>query len=464
MADVQIPECPNCRRLIALIEQLHISYGKRIAELEARIARLERNSSNSHKPPSSDIVKPKPPSQGNKRSIGGQSGHKRHERKPFGPEEIDRTRLYTLEHCPDCGGSLKEAPADKAAPHVIQQVDLPEKPVIVTEHRALAYWCAHCQKVHYARLAAGVESAGLVGPRLSALVAWLKTQGHASYSTIQQLLGDVLGLKVSRGHLVNLVERAAAALHGPYEELRAALPEQARLNVDETGNKQGPHKSWTWCSRAPFFTFFKIARSRGSVVLMEMLGAGFRGVLCCDYFSAYRKYMRENKVRVQFCMAHLVREARFLAEHTGLTGSYGEALVERLRALFHVYHRTESMPTEALERERRELLRVASRPPDTRPARNMADRFLQHAESYFRFIAGPHVEPTNNLAEQALRHIVIDRRITQGTRGIEGSLRCERLWTAAATCRQQGRSVFAYFHRALHAPLTGQPPPSLLAA
>jgi transposase len=470
MADAQIPECSNCRRLIGLIEQLHISYGKRIAELEARIARLERNSSNSHRPPSSDIVKPKPPAGKveKKRSIGGQPGHPRHERKPFPPEQIDRTQEYRLEHCPDCGGSLQEAPPEKSAPRVLQQVELPEKPVIVTEHRAPAYWCPHCQKVHYARLSAGVESAGLVGPRLSALVAWLKAQGHASYSTIQQFLGDVLGLKVSRGHLVNLVGKAAAALDAPYEELRAALCVQPRLNVDETGNKEGPNKSWTWCLRAPFFTVYRIVRSRGSKVLVEMLGTVFKGVLCCDYFSAYRKYMRQNGVQVQFCMAHLVREARFLAEHTGPTGSYGEEMVERLRALFHLYHRSDSMPQQALqaalERERRKLLRAATHPPDTRLARNMAQRFLEHAESYFRFTEAPALEPTNNLAEQALRHVVIDRRITQGTRGIVGSLRCERLWTARATCHQQGRSVFEYFCCALHAHLAGQPPPSLLAA
>ena len=94
----------------------------------------------------------------------------------------------------------------------------------------------------------------------------------------------------------------------------------------------------------------------------------------------------------------------------------------------------------------------------------MAERFRRHADAYFRFITTPGVEPTNNLAEQALRFVVIQRRITQGTRGPTGRTWCERIWTAAATCRQQGQSVFEFLRGTLHAHFTGQPPPSLLPA
>jgi transposase len=437
--------------------------------LEAEMARLRRDSSNSHKPPSSDIVKPKPPERpsGKRRSIGGQPGHPRHERKPFAPDQIDESRLYALQHCPGCGGSLQEAPADTAAPRVLQQVELASKPLVITEHRAPAYWCPHCRKFHRAPLPAEVMAAGLVGARLTALVGWLKAQAHASYSTIQALLRDVLGVDVSRGQLVGLAQKAAAALDAPYSELREALPAQERLNVDETGHKERGRRLWTWCLRSPLYTLFKVAPSRGSKVLLESLGREFAGVLGCDYFSAYRKYMTETHASVQFCHAHLVRDVRFLATHLGPTGRYGEELLERLRGLFHIFHRREEMSCEdfqgALERQRRKLVSFATHPPDTRPARNMAERFLRHADAYFRFITTAGVEPTNNLAEQALRSVVIDRRITQGTRGIEGRWRCERLWTAAATCRQQGRSVFDFLHGALHAYLAGQPAPSLLA-
>jgi len=450
---------------MALIEELHSSYGKRIAELEARIARLEKDSSNSHKPPSSDIVKPPPPARrhGKKRRIGGQPGHPRHQRPPLAPDQIDETRLYALAQCPDCGGALQPSPQP---PRVIQQVELVQKPVIVTEHRAPAYWCAHCRKVHRAQLPAEVVAAGLVGARLTALVAWLKGSAHASYATIQTLLGDVLGVRLSKGQLARLVRKASSALAPAHVELRQALASQARLNVDETGHKECGKNLWTWCFRAPGYTVFKIDESRGSKVLLEALGEEFDGVLGCDYFSAYRKYMGDIGAQVQFCLAHLIRDVKFLTTLDGATRKYGARLLGRLRRLFRMIHRRDRMRPErlerALERERRGIVRAARHPPRTREARNMAERFRRHADAYFRFITTPGIEPTNNLAERALRFVVIDRRITQGTRGEAGRAWCERIWTAATTCRQQGRSLFAFLQRALHAHFTRQPAPSLL--
>ncbi len=100
--------------------------------------------------------------------------------------------------------------------------------------------------------------------------------------------------------------------------------------------------------------------------------------------------------------------------------------------------------------------------PATRASRNLAKRLESHGESYFRFITTPGVEPTNNLAEQAIRFVVIDRLITQGTRSERGDRWCERIWTVMATCSQQGRSVFAYLEAAVTAWFHGEEAPSLL--
>jgi len=93
---------------------------------------------------------------------------------------------------------------------------------------------------------------------------------------------------------------------------------------------------------------------------------------------------------------------------------------------------------------------------------NLKKRFMEHAAGYLRFLNDPHVEPTNNVAERALRHCVIDRKVTQGTRGETGERWCERAWTAIMTCRKQGRSAFEFFRDALRAYTNGTPAPSLL--
>jgi len=81
---------------------------------------------------------------------------------------------------------------------------------------------------------------------------------------------------------------------------------------------------------------------------------------------------------------------------------------------------------------------------------------MEHWDAYFQFITTPGIEPTNNLAEQALRFVVIDRRITQGTRSPRGRHWSERIWTTIATCSQQSRSVFHFLHRAIHAHFTNR--------
>ena len=137
-----------------------------------------------------------------------------------------------------------------------------------------------------------------------------------SYSSIRKFLRDVVGVTISRGQLRKLVGKVSESLLDPYEQLLAILPEQEALNVDETGHKDNGQRLWTWCFRASLFTVFKISPSRGSDVLLETLGKEFDGLLGCDYFSAYRKYMRLNdNVTVQFCLAHFIRDVKFLVEH-----------------------------------------------------------------------------------------------------------------------------------------------------
>jgi transposase len=350
----------------------------------------------------------------------------------------------------------------------VQQVDIEVVPLCITEHRAEAGYCPHCRKVHYAALPAPVAMGGMAGPRLTTLIAFLKGVCHASFSTIRKFLRDVVGLTISRGQLAKIITKVTQALDQPYQELLEQLPSQSRLNVDETGHKDGKEQWWTWCFRAGLYTLFKIDATRSGDVLLDVLGDEFNGVLGCDYFSAYRRYMRCCHVVVQFCLAHLIRDVKFLTTlPDGRDRAYGERLREALRQLFAVIHRREQLGprrfTRALEAARDAVLQQASTAvPPTRHSRNLAKRFAEHGDAYFEFVTTPDVEPTNNLAEQAIRFVVIDRKVTQGTRGENGRRWCERIWTVVATCTQQGRSVFEYVYAAVQAHFEQSAAPSLL--
>jgi len=156
------------------------------------------------------------------------------------------------------------------------------------------------------------------------------------------------------------------------------------------------------------------------------LGKEFNGVLGCDYFGAYRKYMRQFDVLVRFCLAHLIRDVKFLmALPDRENQAYGRRVRDSLRELFGVIHRRDKLTAadfrKALEAARQQVLKAATvRVPKRNHANNLAKRFREHGEAYFRFITTPGIEPTNNLAEQAIRFVVIDRRITLGTRSETG--------------------------------------------
>lgn len=447
------------------------------AQLRAELAAAKKHSGNSSKPPSSDIVKPPPKTRGatGRRKIGGQPGHPRHERPTFPPDQIDERKVYGVKACQHCGSRNLKPQGDPA--QVVQQVELLRKPFRVTEHVAQACLCCDCQKVSTGELPADVAKTGLIGPRMMGLLLFMKGAMRCSYSAMEEFLDHVLGFKVCRGYLAKVMARGSRVLQGPVEELRGLLPSQRCLNVDETGHKDNGRGMWTWCFRAREFVLFSIQASRGSEVLLEMLGREFNGVLGCDYYSAYRKFMGQMSGSLQFCFAHLIRDLKFLAEHPEpMMQIYAQPILRAVRRMFHLIHEQVQNPVAdfqpRLERCKKRIIeltdtaRLSPLPAFVEnhypEAFNMAERFRKHGDAYFTFITTPHIGPTNNAAEQALRFVVMDRRATQGTRSQKGRLFCERIWTVVGTCRMNNRSIFDYLCEAVTAWAKGLPAPSLL--
>jgi transposase len=461
--------CANCERLQARLDDLQTqveSLRAQTARLRAQLAAARKDSSTSSKPPSSDIVKPKthPDTAANRRTIGGQPGHPKHDRQPFPPQQVNHFQVHPLHVCPGCAGPLRQ---NAHIARVIQQVEISKPPLTIEQHTCPEYWCAHCQRGYKAPMPTHIDKGGLAGPQLTALIAFMKGVCHASFSTVRLFLRDVVGVTISRSHLSNILDKVSTALDGPYEELLQLLPDEAILNVDETGHKDNGERWWTWCFRAELYTLFHIDPRRSADVLLDVLGEEFAGVLGCDYFSAYRRYMRACGVTVQFCLAHLIRDVKFLTTLPDARDRlYGEQLRVALKALFAVFHQRETLAEgvfqKRLEAARDEVLRVGLAAPDTQHAQNLAERFRKHGAAYFTFVTTPDVAPTNNLAEQAIRFVVIDRHITQGTRSEKGRRFCERMWTVIATCVGQGKSVYGYLLAALGQWFVGGVVPSLL--
>jgi hypothetical protein len=206
-------------------------------------------------------------------------------------------------------------------------------------------------------------------------------------------------------------------------------------------------------------TLFHIATTRSRSVLEELIGTDFEGFVHFDYFSANYSFAWNFDIKSQYCWTHLIRDIRFLLKHPDpATRSWAEELLDRSRRMFHAWHRREEMTEAGFRRSmiihRDRFLEIVRNPPDSSEAVNLQDRFrivdlvdgghYDMSQDYFRFMFSPGVEPTNNHSEQQVRHCVIDRRITQGTRSTAGQRYHERMWSAIATCGKQGRGFFDF--------------------
>ncbi len=463
-------------RIIADLRALVASLTAEIKSLKLELAKAKKDSSTSSKSPSSDIVKPpkKNTDRRKKAKQGGQQGHKRKLREPLPPERVNESFVYEIG---DSEVRKRELTATDEF-EIIQHIELLDLPVHVTEHQLRKYFDRDGNTV----LPNVPELEGpIFGPRMLAMIGWLKSRAHCSYSTVALWMSDVLQVPVSRGYLAKLCNGTiSASLADAHEELKGAIPKQPQLGSDESSLKNNGKNHWIWCITAPLFTLFHIAATRSRSVLEELIGEDYDGIIHFDYFSANCSFAWNFDVKAQYCWAHLIREIRFLLKHPEeKTKVWAEQLQDRSRKMFSAWHRRDEMSEEGFRRsmliQRDRFLEIIRKPPDCKEAKNLADRFqvveypqdeniakYDMSDDYFRFMFEDAVEPTNNHAEQQVRHCVIDRKITQGTRSLVGQRYHERMWTAIATCGKQKRSFFEFLKLAIEANATGNPSPSLL--
>jgi len=452
------------KRIAELEAQLNAALD-RIELLESALAASQKNSGNSSKPPSSDIVKPpKPKGKGRrKRKIGAQKGHKKHSRIPFAEDQLDIIIPLTLDCCPRCNGTLT---VSDTSTKVDQQVELVGRKYIITEYRRPQYLCDACQRVHFAPRPPKLKS-GLFGENLIATTAYLKGHCHMSYTKLRDHFRDLYGICISTGFLANQIRKASRALQAPYDELLNQLPNEESIHIDETGGKENGDRRWIWCFRSRQFTLFRIDVSRGHIVLKEVLGTDYPGIIICDFHGAYQRYIRLYEALLQLCWAHLIREVKYIAQSkVKRYSNWANRLLAEIGLMFKTIHLRgkilESTWYRRMLDHRDEILRLAwHRLSDNNDAYNIAIRLWNWQCSYFRFIDSD-VPPTNNLAEQAIRQVVIDRKITQGTRSDWGNRWQERIWTVLSTCAQTGRNVLSFLRESVSAMLQRTPAPSLL--
>jgi transposase len=435
----------------------------RIADLEAR---LNLNSTNSSRPPSSDppSVKRAPPRKPSGKRRGGQPGHRRHQRTLVPPEQVQAVVDHLPESCRKCGGPIG---GHDPEPRRHQVAEMPPFRPVVTEHRLHRRSCPLCGAATRAGLPDDVPRGGF-GPRLRAVLALLAGGYRLGKRPIKQLASDLLGLSISTGMIAKLERQCAADLAAPAAELADAIPDAPVVGIDETSWREARKKCWLWVTVTSFAVVFTIARTRSGKVARALLGTKPGQVVISDRFPGY-EWISDGR---QLCWSHLRRDFQAMIDRKNGGSACGERLLDRSDRLFHHWHRVRDGTLDragfASRASRlRAQIKQALNDGATGPCATTATtcRELLRLEPFlWTFVTTPGVEPTNNQAGREHRHAVLLRKISGGTDSETGSRFVERLLTVRATCRLQGVGLLDYLTACFQARLSGEEPPSLIPA
>jgi transposase len=453
--------------LLALANQVERLEG-RVERLEEEVRELRRDSDNSSLPPSADPGAGKRRQGKRKRSDrkpGGQPGHPGSGRGLVPVEQVDEVIEHLPGRCRRCERSLADRPA--RGPIGRHQVaELPEIAVRVTEHRLCRRRCPDCGATTRAELPPEVPRARF-GPRLQGAVVTLAAGFRLSRRQAVDLCRELFGLQIAVGTVDAIVGRQGAALREPHKRLCDAVRGASVVCVDETGWKQAGEKRALWGAFSDSAAALRVAPSRHREEAEALLGQT-EAIVCSDRWWAYDHL---DPARRQLCWSHLQRDFRFHAESPlAHQSEFGKACLRIAEDVFEAWRefqrtgdrRRLHRQVAPLERELRALCEEGRRKSaKTRYHRGLARNLLKAWPALWTFLEHEGVEPTNNRAERGLRHAVIYRKLSQGSRCERGALTTERLLSAAITCRLQGRSLFAYLVDVTQASIRGQPAPAL---
>ena len=426
---------------------------------------LNRNSRNSHLPPSSDGPGGRSSPQKGKgevqRKRGGQLGHGGSKRELVAPEQVDQfVELYPKE-CENCWGRLPQVRDEKATRYQVTEVP-PIRPR-TTEYRCNGVTCA-CGHTTFAK-AEGVVPASPFGPRLMALIGLLTGVYHLSRRRTVTLLHDVLGVRISLG--------AVSAVEGRVSTAIEPAANEAWSRVDHADVKHADATSWLlagklrslWTIATTMVTVFKILVD-GSAPSVKPLFGAFKGILVSDRATVFSFWTMKRR---QICWAHLLRKFVSFSERDGPAKKLGCELLDYTGLIFTYWQdcregrldrRTFSAWMAPVRVQVEDCLTRAVAANIKEVSGSCAD-ILLHKAALWTFVERHDVDPTNNHAERELRAFVLWRKRSFGTQSERGNLFAERVMTVAHTARKQHQNVLAFLTACCTASLATTAAPSL---
>lgn len=444
--EVELPDTiEGCHSLINHLLSVIEKMQAKLCELEAR---LNENSQNSNRPPSSDGFnkpKPKPAFVRKKKRRGGQRGH-------LGKTLKRVERADVIVDCEPVSCQCRNAQwvGQREVTESRQVFELPEPRLEVIEYRKVKRRC-RCGRTVCGRFPEKVTAPVQYGERVQALVSLLSVQGCLSFGKISHLFSDLYGYELNESTAQMMVQRTSGLM--PIEEIKAEIRKSDVVNFDETGIRENARLKWLHSASTKEWTYQFVHAKRGRAALEseQSIMSGFKGVAVHDCWESYFHF---SEMKHSLCNAHLLRELtavmetskvkwavkmRRVLEKLYLASDYGKGVVTDFAKYERSYERIlrEAEGEEPLPEKRNPRGKFKRS-----KGRNLFERLKKHKESVLRFAVEKEVPFTNNQAERDIRGVKVKQKTSGGFRSESGTESYCRINSFVSSLRKQGRKVF----------------------
>ena len=413
------------RQLVRELKKENDFLKARVEELERRLAFYE----NPHTPPSKS--RKKPPRRESSGKLGAKIGHPKWERKE--PEPTGSVE-YSEDTCPHCNTELDKPFKTER----LLEEEIPEpQPVEVIEHLVNHYKCPKCKK-HI--IAKNNVPSGRFGKNVLTHVILLKYDDRLPLRKTVSSLERHYNIHITDVGVFKITNSVAKKLEIPYNELIKKIRNAKVIYADETEIKVDGITYHLWTFVTENDVLFVIRKSRSKSVIEEILGTKFDGIICSDGWIAYTQYT----INLQRCWAHLLREAKDLAEkYTNFEGFYNcfKKIFEKIKKIRekNLSLKTRIKWKEKLKEEMEQIIEQMTAYKEFRKFAVTAKNGLEH---WFTCVINLFVEPTNNIAERALRELIVQRKIIGGLRREKGARIMEVVTSMIATIKKRELPLF----------------------
>lgn len=433
------------------------------------------------KTPHQDSPTTAPPAQASeKRKVGHQAGDPSQGRALT--LAVSAIQAHMPSHCAVCQAALEAKDFRPLGGHYVLDITLSANQGLTgldVTHEKHIYGQTHCQDCgHLNHSAPGccpddaswkklpMNERGLVGPMLASLIVCMAQRMRLSRRHSQEFLHDWLGIYLSTSTINRCVHEGGRAVEPLEEELVKEIEAAVLAHADETPWKEWGKLLWLWVIVTPTVCLFLIG-DRSRELVTNLFGEQFSGWLMSDGYMVYRKF--KNRLR---CWAHVTRKARGLEEAFNAEAvTFGKEVNLWLdRLMKAIYEARESPPqtclaiTFAAELAAFKQLCEQHRDSTHDKTRSLAREFLNDWEAFWVVLQYPFLPLTNNEAERALRHWVISRLISQGTRTEQGTRAFGLLASVIETCRKRKILPWPYLAKVIAERRKGNPAPSFASA